>query len=199
MVSTISGYGVSGYGSGGLASMLQSVYAKADTNSDSSLSKDELIGALSKTGKSSDGSKLSSAVDELVGSLDSDSSGTLGATEFSSFASQFDYGGGSTLLAAQEAAGNQPPPGPPPANDSASSEDADSSPPGAAGSAGAAGGSSTTYDPLDTNQDGYVSAEERMAGVSGASFSQAGGVTSSRLGSDTLRFLMSSMNEVAAA
>jgi hypothetical protein len=42
-----------------------------------------------------------------------------------------------------------------------------------------------------------VSAEERLAGATGST-SQQSGVKSSRLSSDTLRFLMSSMNEVAA-
>ncbi len=335
MLSSLSGSG--GYSGVNASSTLQKLYSKADANSDSSLTKDELISALSETKTASKvgSSKLSSAVDGLISNLDSDSNGSLSATEFSSFASQFDYGSGSTLLRAQEASGQQsfqansffqngsetdsqgvgssalqsaggnrppPPPGPPPANDQSgtsaanqakslySSLDSDSSggvsqdelssalssalsskgtsttdsgslasnlfssldadsdgsvsedeltsalqsaesnrpppPPGpppandtgsasdptasdtsstsstsgtASGTSSASASSSTSYDPLDTNQDGYVSAEERFAGAMASSTaSQQSGVTSSRLSSDTLRFLMSSMNEVAA-
>jgi Ca2+-binding EF-hand superfamily protein len=97
------------YGSSGTTSMLQKFFSKADANSDSSLSKDELVSALSKSDKttSASGGKLSSAVDDLVSSLDSDSNGSLSSTEFSSFASQFDYSNSSTLLAAQEASSQQ--------------------------------------------------------------------------------------------
>ena len=93
---------ISSLGSSSTTATLQKFFSKADANSDSSLSKDELLSALEGTSVSSDSDKLSSAVDSLVGSLDSDKNGSLSATEFSSFSSQFDYGSGSALLAAQE-------------------------------------------------------------------------------------------------
>lgn len=283
MISSLSGS--SGYGGVGASSTLQKFFGKADANNDSSLTKDELVSALgqSKTASKVGSDRLSSAVDGLIGSLDTDSSGSLSATEFSSFGSQFDYGSSSLLLQAQENSGgqqryqalyssldsdssggvsqdelssavssylsatgqsssdsgslssslfsgldsdgdgsvsqseltsamkaaesNRPPPpmGPPPANDTGSAgnqassggSSGTSSSSSTSSSAGASASSSSGFDPLDTNQDGYVSAEERLAGTDGTS-SQQSGVTSSRLGSGTLRFLMNSINEVAA-
>ncbi|WP_395459000.1 EF-hand domain-containing protein [Azospirillum melinis] len=272
---------ISSLGSSNSTATLQKFFSKADANSDSSLSKDELLGALGGTSAASDSGKLSSAVDGLIGSLDSDSNGSLSTTEFSSFASQFDYGSGSALLAAQEQASamqqqfaqnlyssldsdssggistdeltsvltsagqsntdaaslfssldsdedgsisqdelssalkqadaNRPPP-PPPANDtgtsgasdsgstsstaSSSSASSSSAASSSASSSSAAGGT-TGYDPLDTNKDGYVSEQERMAAYGGTQ-QQTGGVTSNRLSGDMLRTLMQGINEVAA-
>lgn len=270
---------ISSLGSSNSAATLQKFFSKADADSDSSLSKDELLGALGGTSAASDSGKLSSAVDGLIGSLDSDSNGSLSTTEFSSFASQFDYGSGSALLAAQEQASamqqqfaqnlyssldsdssggistdeltsvltsagqsstdaaslfssldsdedgsisqdelssalkqadaNRPPP-PPPANDAgmaggtASASDSGStsstssaSSSGTASSSAAAAGGTTSYDPLDTNKDGYVSEQERMAAYGGMQ-QQTGGVTSNRLSGDMLRTLMQGIDEVAA-
>jgi Ca2+-binding EF-hand superfamily protein len=267
---------ISSLGSSSSAATLQKFFSKADANSDSSLSKDELLGALGGTSAASDSDKLSSAVDGLIGSLDSDGNGSLSATEFSSFSSQFDYGSGSALLAAQEQASamqqqfaqnlyssldsdssggistdeltsaltsagrsstdasslfssldsdedgsisedelssalkqadaNRPPP--PPANDSGtasasdsstSSTSSSSSSSSASSSSGtASAGGTTSYDPLDTNKDGYVSEQERMAAYGGGTQQQAGGVTSNRLSGDMLRTLMQGINEVAA-
>lgn len=269
---------ISSLGSSSSAATLQKFFSKADANSDSSLSKDELLSALGGTSAASDSDKLSSAVDSLVGSLDSDKSGSLSSTEFSSFSSQFDYGSGSALLAAQEQASamqqqfaqnlyssldsdssggisadeltsaltsagqsstdasslfssldsdedgsisgdelssalkeadanRPPPPPPPPANDSgtasASESTSDSSSASATSSASSSGstasaGGTTSYDPLDTNKDGYVSEQERMAAYRGGTQQQAGGVTSNRLSGDMLRTLMQGINEVAA-
>ncbi|PGH52806.1 hypothetical protein CRT60_22955 [Azospirillum palustre] len=237
---------ISSLGSSNSAATLQKFFSKADADSDSALSKDELLGALGGTSAASDSGKLSSAVDGLIGSLDSDSNGSLSTTEFSSFASQFDYGSGSALLAAQEQASamqqqfaqtlyssldsdedgsisqdelssalkqadaNRPPPPPPPANDAgmaggtASASDSGStsstssaSSSGTASSSTAAAGGTTGYDPLDTNKDGYVSEQERMAAYGGMQ-QQTGGVTSNRLSGDMLRTLMQGINEVAA-
>lgn len=262
---------ISSLGSSNSAATLQKFFSKADANSDSSLSKDELLGALGGTSAASDGRKLSSAVDGLIGSLDSDGNGSLSTTEFSSFASQFDYGSGSALLVAQEQASamqqrfaqnlyssldsdssggigadeltsvltsagqsstdaaslfssldsdedgsisqdelssalkqadaNRPPP--PPANDTgmaggtASASDSGST--SSTSSSGSASSSTATagYDPLDTDKDGYVSEQERMAAYGGMQ-QQTGGVTSSRLSGDMLRTLMQGINEVAA-
>lgn len=263
---------ISSLGSSNSAATLQKFFSKADADSDSSLSKDELLGALGGTSAASDSGKLSSAVDGLIGSLDSDSNGSLSTTEFSSFASQFDYGSGSALLAAQEQASamqqqfaqtlyssldsdssggistneltsvltsagqsstdaaslfssldsdedgsisqdelssalkqadaNRPPPPPPPANDTGTSDVSDSgstsstASSSSASSSSAAGGT-TGYDPLDTNKDGYVSEQERIAAYGGMQ-QQTGGVTSNRLSGDMLRTLMQGINEVAA-
>ena len=271
---------ISSLGSSSSAATLQKFFSKADANSDSSLSKDELLSALGGTSVASDSDTLSSAVDSLVGSLDSDKSGSLSATEFSSFSSQFDYGSGSALLAAQEQASamqqqfaqnlyssldsdnsggistdeltsaltsagqsstdasslfssldsdedgsisedelssalkeadanRPPPPPPPPANDSgtaSSSESTSDSSSGASATSSssssssgtASAGGTTSYDPLDTNKDGYVSEQERMAAYGGGTQQQAGGVTSNRLSGDMLRTLMQGINEVAA-
>ena len=259
---------ISSLGSSSSAATLQKFFSKADANSDSSLSKDELLGALGGTSAASDSDTLSSAVDSLVGSLDSDKSGSLSATEFSSFSSQFDYGSGSTLLAAQEQASamqqqfaqnlyssldgdssggisadeltsaltsagqsstdasslfssldsdedgsisedeldsalkeadanRPPPPPPPPANDSGTASASATSSASSSGSTASAGGT-TSYDPLDTNKDRYVSEQERMAAYGGGTQQQAGGVTSNRLSGDMLRTLMQGINEVAA-
>lgn len=271
---------ISSLGSSNSAATLQKFFSKADADSDSSLSKDELLGALGGTSAASDSGKLSSAVDGLIGSLDSDSNGSLSTTEFSSFASQFDYGSGSALLAAQEQASamqqqfaqnlyssldsdssggistdeltsvltsagqsstdaaslfssldsdedgsisqdelssalkqadaNRPPP--PPANDTgtsgasdsgstsstaSSSSAASSSAASSSAASSSAAGGTTGYDPLDTNKDGYVSEQERMAAYGGMQ-QQTGGVTSNRLSGDMLRTLMQGINEVAA-
>lgn len=264
---------ISSLGSSNSAATLQKFFSKADADSNSSLSKDELLGALGGTSAASDSGKLSSAADGLIGSLDSDGNGSLSTTEFSSFASQFDYGSGSALLAAQEQASamqqrfaqnlyssldsdssggigadeltsvltsagqsstdaaslfssldsdedgsisqdelssalkqadaNRPPPPPPPANDTgmaggtASASDSGStsstSSSGSASSSTAAAG----YDPLDTDKDGYVSEQERMAAYGGMQ-QQTGGITSNRLSGDMLRTLMQGIDEVAA-
>ncbi|WP_376957638.1 EF-hand domain-containing protein [Azospirillum sp. A26] len=268
---------ISSLGSSNSTATLQKFFSKADADSDSSLSKDELLGALGGTSAASDSGKLSSAVDGLIGSLDSDSNGSLSTTEFSSFASQFDYGSGSALLAAQEQASamqqqfaqnlyssldsdssggistdeltsvltsagqsstdaaslfssldsdedwsisqdelssalkqtdaNRPPPPPPPANDtgpsvasdsgSTSSIPSSSSASSSSAASSSAAGGTTGYDPLDTNKDGYVSEQERMAAYGGMQ-QQTGGVTSNRLSGDMLRTLMQGINEVAA-
>ncbi|SMF84159.1 Ca2+-binding protein, EF-hand superfamily [Azospirillum oryzae] len=256
---------ISSLGSSSSAATLQKFFSKADANSDSSLSKDELLGALGGTSAASDSDTLSSAVDGLIGSLDSDKSGSLSATEFSSFSSRFDHGSGSALLAAQEQASamqqqfaqnlyssldsdssggistdeltsaltsagqsstdasslfgsldsdedgsisedelssalkeadanRPPPPPPPPANDSDTASASDST----SDSGTASAGGTTSYDPLDTNKDGYVSEQERMAAYGGGTQQQAGGVTSNRLSGDMLRTLMQGINEVAA-
>ena len=263
---------ISSLGSSSTTATLQKFFSKADANSDSSLSKDELLSALEGTSVSSDSDKLSSAVDSLVGSLDSDKNGSLSSTEFSSFSSQFDYGSGSALLAAQEQASamqqqfaqnlyssldsdssggissdeltsvltsagqsstdaaslfssldsdedgsisqdelssalkeadanRPPPPPPPPANDTGTASASDSgtdstSSTSSTSSSSSSSAGTTSYDPLDTNKDGYVSEQERMAAY-GATQQQAG-VTSNRLSGDMLRTLMQGINEVAA-
>ena len=129
----------------------------------------------------------------LFSSLDSDEDGSISEDELSSALKQAD-------------ANRPPPPPPPPANDSGTASASDSSTSSTSSSSSSASSSSgtasaggtTSYDPLDTNKDGYVSEQERMAAYGGGTQQQAGGVTSNRLSGDMLRTLMQGINEVAA-
>jgi Ca2+-binding EF-hand superfamily protein len=98
----------------------------------------------------------------MFAALDSDADGSLSQAEFEA--------------ARPQNAGGMPPSGPPPAgaadSTQASAETEDAS--GAAPVGGAGGGSTTTvYDALDTNEDGEVSLEERLAGAQKAAEAQA--------------------------
>ncbi len=122
----------------------EDLFAKADADGDSLVSKVEMQILLAKmTGEGAEGTSSTedtSASDELFAKLDSDGDGSLSQTEFD--AERPDAGG--------QAA--QAPGGAPPAD----------GPGGGGGGGGVAG--VTTYDPLDTNEDGEVSLAERMAG-----------------------------------
>lgn len=88
-----------------------------------------------------------SGSDDLFAKVDTDGDGSLSATEFQAAT------GGSD---GPQGAGGPPPGGmpPPPPPDAASS----------ASSAGSTSSSSSSTDPLDTNEDGVVSAQERAVG-----------------------------------
>lgn len=118
------------------------LFAKADADGDSLVSQVEMQILLAKmTGEGAEGTSSTedtTASDALFAKLDSDGDGSLSQTEFE-------------------------------AGRPASGEGA--SPAGGAPSVGGAGGGggggvagATTYDPLDTNEDGVVSLAERMAG-----------------------------------
>ena len=119
------------------------LFAKADADGDSLVSKVEMQILLAKmTGEGAEGTSSTedtAASDELFAKLDSDGDGSLSQTEF-------------------EAGRPSGPEGAPPAG----------GPPPAGGAGGGGGGGGvagvTTYDPLDTNEDGVVSLAERMAG-----------------------------------
>ncbi|MGJ7488412.1 XopAW family type III secretion system calcium-binding effector [Variovorax sp. LT2P21] len=119
------------------------LFAKADADGDSLVSKVEMQILLAKmTGEGAEGTSSTEdtvASDELFAKLDSDGDGSLSQTEF-------------------EAGRPSGPEGAPPAG----------GPPPAGGAGGGGGGGGvagvTTYDPLDTNEDGEVSLAERMAG-----------------------------------
>ena len=119
------------------------LFAKADADGDSLVSKVEMQILLAKmTGEGAEGTSSTedtAASDEVFAKLDSDGDGNLSQTEF-------------------EAGRPSGPEGAPPAG----------GPPPAGGAGGGGGGGGvagvTTYDPLDTNEDGVVSLAERMAG-----------------------------------
>jgi Ca2+-binding EF-hand superfamily protein len=121
----------------------EDLFAKADADGDSLVSKVEMQILLAKmTGEGAEGTSSTedtAASDELFAKLDSDGDGSLSQTEF-------------------EAGRPSGPEGAPPAG----------GPPPAGGAGGGGGGGGvagvTTYDPLDTNEDGEVSLAERMAG-----------------------------------
>lgn len=121
----------------------EDLFAKADADGDSLVSKVEMQILLAKmTGEGAEGTSSTedtTASDELFAKLDSDGDGSLIQTEF-------------------EAGRPSGPEGAPPAG----------GPPPAGGAGGGGGGGGvagvTTYDPLDTNEDGVVSLAERMAG-----------------------------------
>lgn len=121
---------------------------KMDSNSDGSLSSDELYAGMksllpppsSTVNFAQQCSQDSAAAaDELFATIDTDGDGSISKAELS------------TAVAAKED-GPRPAKGAPP-------------PGGAPAVASSASGTgSTTIDPLDTNEDGVVSAQERMAG-----------------------------------
>ncbi|MDT8992351.1 XopAW family type III secretion system calcium-binding effector [Curvibacter sp. APW13] len=118
------------------------LFSRVDTDGDGSVSKSEMSDFVSKMGKNSDTSE------DKFSQLDTDGSGSLSQSEFEAGRPQPPQGGGGM----QGAGGPQgaAPMGPPP---------------GGAQKAESSASSSTTYDPLDTNQDGVVSEMERLAGA----------------------------------
>ena len=137
------------------------LFSKIDANSDGSLSQDELGKGMKEIlpppstmdfaqsrSNNSTSSSDTTANSDLFAKLDADGDGSLSETEFDAGRPQHD----ATTQAShptQGAGGPPPPAGPPPA-----------------GGTGGSSNASTTYDPLDTNQDGTVSLQERMAASS---------------------------------
>lgn len=134
------------------------LFTKVDTDGDGSVSKDELQSLMKMMDKlASDGSPdgtssastTSTSSEEMFAKLDTDSDGSLSQTEFEAGRPQGGNG--------PQGAGGMPPPPPSPDSSSATSS----------------ASSTTTYDPLDTNEDGTVSAQERLAGSSSSSSTDA--------------------------
>ena len=121
------------------------LFGKVDSDGDGSVSQDELQSLLEKMSGGT-ASKTGTSSDELFAKLDTDGDGQLSQAEFDA--------GRASDQASGAAGGGMPPP--PPGG------------PGGPGGAGGAQSSSTTYDPLDTNEDGTVSLAERLAGSSSA-------------------------------
>ncbi|AVS75142.1 XopAW family type III secretion system calcium-binding effector [Paracidovorax cattleyae] len=128
------------------------LFGKVDADGDGSVSQAELQSLVAKMSGASDGSTSATDAEstELFKKLDSDGDGQLSEAEF-------DAGRPSDQRDSRVAGGMPPPPG------------GAGGPGGPGGPAGAGSTSatsdSTTYDPLDTNEDGTVSAAERAAGA----------------------------------
>ncbi|PUA99341.1 EF hand domain-containing protein [Acidovorax sp. 107] len=122
------------------------LFGKVDSDGDSAVSKTELQ-ALLEAMSGGTASQTGVSSDDVFSQLDTNGDGSLTQAEFDAgrpSGTGGDAGG-------MQAMGGMPPP---------------SGGPGGPGGAGAATGSSsaTSYDPLDTNEDGVVSAAERLAG-----------------------------------
>lgn len=120
------------------------LFGKVDSDGDGSVSQTELQALLEAM---SDGtaSKTGVSSDDVFSQLDADGDGKLSEAEFDAGRPSAEAGGG------MQAMGGMPPPGGPGG-------------PGRPGGADASADSTTTYDPLDTNEDGVVSLTERLAG-----------------------------------
>lgn len=114
------------------------MFAKVDVDGSGSVDKTELQGMLDHIAEKS-GNSLGSA-DELMTKMDADGSGSLSQSELDAGMKSLMPAPSSTVDFAQQSQGMPPPP-----------------PDGASGS--------SATDPLDTNGDGTVSAEERAAGA----------------------------------
>lgn len=128
-------------GMGGSNGSQDDLFSKVDTDSDGAVSQDELQVLTDKI-KSESGQDVS----QDFSLLDADGSGSLSQAEFDAGRPQPPAG----AQGPQGAQGPGGPGGPPPS--------------GGPGGAGKTESSSTTYDSLDTNQDGTVSEMERMVG-----------------------------------
>lgn len=113
------------------------LFGKADADGDGSVSQSGLQNLLEKMSGGT-ASATGTSSDALFSQLDTDGNGSLSQAEFNAGQSS---GQGSSV----QAAGGMPPPPPP------------------GGAGGASASSSASYDPLDTNQDGVVSAAELAA------------------------------------
>lgn len=120
----------------------EDLFGKVDADGSGTLDETELQTLLDQV---SNGSLDSEAATNMLAALDTDDDGSLSQTEFDAGRPQ---GGGMEAMG-----GNRPPP-----------------PPGGMGGAGgASSNATTTYDPLDTNEDGKVSELERAAADTDAS------------------------------
>ncbi|MFN7156971.1 MAG: XopAW family type III secretion system calcium-binding effector [Acidovorax sp.] len=125
------------------------LFGKVDSDGDGSVSKTELQ-ALLEAMSGGTASQTGVSSDEVFSQLDADGDGSLSEAEFDAGRPS---GAGGEAGSMQAMGGMPPPPGGP------------GGPGGAGGAAGASGSSqATSYDPLDTNEDGVVSAAERLAG-----------------------------------
>ncbi|UCV00377.1 EF-hand domain-containing protein [Acidovorax radicis] len=134
------------------------LFGKVDSDGDSAVSKTELQ-ALLEAMSGGTASQTETSSDKLFSQLDADGNGSLTQAEFDAGRPSGTAGEtGQTGGGMQATGGMPPPPGGPGGA-------------GGAGGTGAASNSATTYDPLDTNEDGEVSLTERLAGASSNSTS----------------------------
>jgi Ca2+-binding EF-hand superfamily protein len=172
-MSTISGVGGtssawSATASSRASAMRDKMFAKVDSDGSGSVDQTELQSMLDHI-SSKTGTSVGSAAD-LMSKMDSDGSGSLSQSELESGMKSLMPPPSSTVSFAQQRGGTSggdgtqgaaPPDGPPPGGMQPPPSEAVSSANGAGSSTSS---SSTNYDPLDTNQDGVVSAQERAAG-----------------------------------
>ncbi len=131
------------------SAMKEKMFAKVDSDSSGSIDTSELQGMLDHIGEKS-GTSLGSATD-LLGKMDSDGNGSLSKDELDTGMKSLMPAPSSTMdFALQRADGSGGPPPPPPPSDSASDS--------------ASSSSTQANDPLDTDGDGVVSAQEQAAG-----------------------------------
>jgi len=135
-------------GGEGMGASASNLFASLDTDGDGAVSAEELSSALSSL--ASDDETGASEADALFSSLDSDGDGSISESELSAALSAM-----------------APPPPPAESQSSASASGAQAS--GGGGSSDES--EETSYDPLDTNEDGYVSFAERMAGMASGGLS----------------------------
>ena len=135
--------------------MQAKMFSKVDTDGSGGVDKTELQSLIDDVAKKT-GVTNTTSTDQLFSKMDTNSDGSLSADELGKGMKEI-LPQPSTMDFAQSRSANEsgnapegaggPPPPPPPG-----------------GAGGAGGASTTTYDPLDTNQDGTVSAAERLAG-----------------------------------
>jgi Ca2+-binding EF-hand superfamily protein len=170
--------------SGRFNKMASDLMSQLDEDGDGAMSSDELSSALTGTEVFTD-EQISSAFSDM----DADGDGAVSETEMAE------------ALAA--GAPPPPPPGPPPAEGAAESRSSDSSQTtttsqtAATSSSGEASSSDEEYDDLDTNRDGVVSYQERVAGM-GVDQQTSTSALSSRLGASVVSFMLQNFNEMAA-
>ncbi|WP_367849085.1 EF-hand domain-containing protein [Rhodoferax sp. WC2427] len=121
------------------------LFAKTDTDGSGGVDSTELQTLMDKVSERTGVTNTRTAAD-LVTELDTDRNGSLDADELKSGISSIVPLPSTVEFSQTRGAGGPPPGGAPPAEAASSSD-------------------STTYDPLDTNQDGIVSAAEAAAGA----------------------------------
>ncbi|WP_114973855.1 EF-hand domain-containing protein [Rhodoferax ferrireducens] len=169
-MSTISG--VSGSGDAWAAMKAQrsqmqaKMFAKVDTDSSGGVDKTELQGLLTDVAQKTGVTNDSSSSDELFSKMDSNSDGSLSSDELDQGMQSLMPPPPSTMDFAQSRSDST-------SNEETRGADGTPPPPPPGGAGGSASAGSTTYDPLDTNEDGTVSAQERLAGSSSSSSTDA--------------------------
>lgn len=143
------------------SAMKARMFSKVDADGSGGVDQAELQTLFSKIAEKT-GTTAADA-QTAFGQMDSDGNGSLSADELDTGMKSLMPPPSSTLQFAQQRMGDGPPPGGPPPE----GPPPEGSPPGsatdAASSSAASSSSSTSTDPLDTNSDGVVSAQERAA------------------------------------